>query len=204
MISGTTRRASRRALAWLLVGITLGSLPPVGAHAEAGFGLEQLMIALGRVQHSKARFVERKYIKLLTRPLELSGTLEYRAPGYLERRTLKPKPESFVVDGDVLTLENARGQRRTFALQDNLALLAFVESIRSTLKGDLAALDRFYRVTLEGDERDWRLGLTPKQPRMSAVISQIQIGGGDGKIRTIEIRETQGDRSVMTISEDGS
>ena len=72
---------------------------------------------------------------------------------------------------------NARGQRRTFALQDNLALLAFVESIRSTLKGDLAALDRFYRVTLEGDDRDWRLGLTPKQPRMSAVISQIQIGG---------------------------
>lgn len=161
------------------------------------------MIELGRVQHAKARFVERKYMKLLKQPLELSGTLEYRAPGYLERRTLKPKPESFVVDGDVLTLENARGQRRTFALQDNIVLWAFVESIRSTLKGDLASLDRFYRVTLDADGRDWRLSLTPTQPRMSAVIALIQISGSGGKIRSIEIRETQGDRSVMTVSEDG-
>jgi hypothetical protein len=191
-------------LAWLLVGIALGRSLPACADAEPVFGLEQLMIELGRVQHAKARFVERKYIKLLKHPLELSGTLEYRAPGYVERRTLKPKPESFVVDGDTLTLENARGQRRTFALQDNLALWAFVESIRSTLNGDLAALDRFYQVTLEGDDRDWQLELAPKQPRMSAVISLIRISGSGGKIHTIEIRETQGDRSVMTVTEDGS
>jgi hypothetical protein len=131
------------------------------------------MIELGRVQHSKARFVERKYLKLLKQPLELTGTLEYRAPDYLERRTLTPKPESFIVDGDVLTLQNARGQRRTFALQDNFVLWAFVESIRSTLKGDLAALDRFYRVTLDGSQRDWRLALVPKQPKMSTVISLV-------------------------------
>ena len=197
------RRASPCVLAWLL-GIMLGSTLPACADAESGFGLEQLMSELARVQHAKARFVERKYLKLLKQPLELSGTLEYRAPAYVERRTLKPKPESFIVDGDILTLENARGQRRTYVLQDNPVLWAFVESIRSTLKGDLAALDRFYRVTFEGDDQDWRLGLTPKQARMSAVISLIQIAGSAGTIRTIEIRETQGDRSVMTVSEDGS
>jgi len=70
-------------------------------------------------------------------------------------------------------------------------------------QGDLAALDRFYRVTLEGNDQDWRLGLTPKQPRMNAVISLIQIDGSAGTIRTIEIRETQGDRSVMTVTEGG-
>jgi len=182
----------------------LAGMPLVFAFAEAPWGLEQLMIELGRVQHAKARFVERKYMKLLKQPLELAGTLEYRAPDYLERRTLTPKPESFVVDGDVLTLQNARGQRRTFALQDNLVLWAFVESIRSTLKGDLAALDRFYRLTLDGSTRAWRLSLIPKQPKMSAVISLIQIGGSAGRIESIEIQESSGDRSVMTVREDGS
>ena len=162
------------------------------------------MIELGRVQHAKARFVERKYLKLLTQPLELTGTLEYRAPDHLERRTLTPKPESFVVDGDVLTLENARGQRRTLALQDNAVLWAFVESIRSTLKGDLGALRRFYDVSLEGSEKNWQLSLNPKQPRMSAIISTILIGGTGGKISTIEIREAKGDRSVMTVREEGA
>jgi len=104
----------------------------------------------------------------------------------------------------VLTLENARGQRRTLALQDNAVLWAFVESIRSTLKGDLGSLRRFYDVSLEGGEKNWQLSLNPKQPRMSAIISMILIGGTDGKIGTVEIREAKGDRSVMTVHEEGA
>jgi outer membrane lipoprotein-sorting protein len=183
--------------------LLLAAAPLVSAFAEPSWTLDQLMIELGRVQHAKARFVERKYIKLLKEPLEVTGTLEYRAPDHLERRTLMPKPESFVVDGDVLTVENARGQRRTFALQDNAVLWAFVESIRSTLKGDLGVLRQFYDVTLEGGEKGWSLSLLPKQPKMSAIISMISVSGSAAKIRTIEIRETRGDRSIMTVSEDG-
>ena len=160
------------------------------------------MRELASVQHSKARFVERKYLKMLDRPLELSGTLEYRAPDHLERRTLTPRPESFVVDGDRLRLEDARGRKRTFALQDNPVLWAFVESIRATLKGDLAQLERFYSVALDGGPQAWRLSLTPKQPRMSALISRIAIGGSGGRIDTVEVHEAQGDRSIMTISEE--
>ena len=80
-------------------------------------------------------------------------------------------------------------------------LWAFVESFRSTLKGDLAALQRFYRVTLEGGEQRWQLALTPRDPKMSALIESILIGGGGGRISRIEVREAQGDRSVMTVLE---
>lgn len=172
------------------------------AAQDATWGIERLMIELGRVQHAKGRFVERKYLKILKAPLESTGSLEYVAPDRVERRTLAPKPESFVVDGDRLTLENARGQRRTLALQDNAVLWAFVESIRSTLKGDLAALGRFYDVSLRGGERDWHLLLKPKQPKMAAIVEQIEIAGARNKIDRIEIREARGDRSVMTISEE--
>jgi hypothetical protein len=193
----------------LLAGLILALVLPRFCIAEEArtvqpWGLEALMAELGRVQHSKARFVERKYLKILTKPLELTGTLEYRAPDRLERHTLTPKPESFVVEGDRVVLENAQGRRRTLQLQDNTVLWAFVESIRSTLGGDAGMLNRFYAVVLEGDLAKWRLSLTPKESRMRSFISVIQIGGSGSKVDSVEIQETQGDRSVMTVHEERS
>ncbi len=76
------------------------------------------------------------------------------APGHLVKRTLTPKPETLTVEGDRLTIESAaRKERRTLRLQDYPVLWAFVESIRSTLSGDIGALERFYRVELEGRPR---------------------------------------------------
>jgi len=159
------------------------------------------MSELGRVQQARARFVERKYLKVLKSPLEAAGTLEYDAPDRLVKRTLEPKPETLTVEGARLVIES-QGRRRTLRLEDYPVLWAFVESFRSTLKGDLAALQRFYRVTLEGSPQRWQLALTPRDPKMSTLIESILIGGGGGRISRIEIREAQGDRSVMTVLED--
>jgi outer membrane lipoprotein-sorting protein len=175
--------------------------PPVAA---ADWGVEQLMQALGEVKSSTARFMERKHVTILNAPLESSGTLVYAAPGRLEKHTIAPKAESLVLDGDRLTIENtAQVEQRTFALQEHPAIWAFVEGIRSTLAGDLATLARFYRVGLEGNERRWRLTLKPSEPRMQDVVSEIRISGERNWINAIEIIETGGDRSVMTITKDG-
>ena len=139
----------------------------------------------------------------MSAPLESSGTLIYAAPDRLEKHTLAPRQESLVLERDRLTLENkALNQRRMFALQDHPVVWAFVESIRSTLAGDLATLNRFYQVALEGSERHWRLTLKPAEPDMQNVVSEIRIGGSRNRISTIEFIETQGDRSVMTITAD--
>ena len=122
---------------------------------------------LGQVKTAKGRFVERKYLAILTAPLESSGTLVYIAPSRLEKHTLAPRAESLVLDGDQLTIESKEpNQRRTLALQDYPVVWAFVESIRSTLAGDLALLKRFYEIALDGDEGKWRLVLKPSDPKM--------------------------------------
>jgi hypothetical protein len=178
-----------------------------GARAQQAIEAEpaalgRVMGELARVRHAKARFVERKYLEMLKAPLELTGTLEYRAPDRLEKRTLTPKPESFVVEGNRLELENARGQRRRVSLQEHAVLWGFVESIRSTLKGDLPALHRFYHVAFDGRTEAWRLTLTPRDPKMAAIISQIQIEGAAARVASVEIQEARGDRSVMTVIEE--
>ncbi len=173
------------------------------AETAAALGIEQLMQNLGQVKSVRGRFAERKYMAMLTAPLDSSGTLIYTAPGRLEKYTLLPKPETLILDQDKLVIEyKERNQRRTLVLQDYPVIWAFVESIRSTLAGDLRTLKRFYRTSLEGSEDQWRLSLTPAEPKMQTMVKEIHIGGSRNRVRTIEIIEAAGDRLVMTITED--
>lgn len=201
MTSGNRRRA---AVVVVLLGALICGAVRAGSD-DAGWGLPQLMSALAGVEKSRVRFTERKFMKVLTTPLESSGTLVYKAPSRLEKHTLQPKAESMIVDHDTLTLESpARRQRRVLALQDYPAIWAFVESIRATLAGDQQALARFYRTALEGSAAHWRLVLTPKEPSMQALVSTIRIDGSKARVDRIEIVEADGDISVMTMGEESA
>ena len=47
-----------------------------------------------------------------------------------------------------------------------------------------------------------RLLAAPSEPKMQAMVREIRISGSKNRIRTIEILEAEGDRSVMTIAEE--
>ena len=179
-------------------------LAPLLALAQTqSWGLRELMQQLAQTRRSEARFVEHKYLKVLDRPLEITGRLLYVAPERFEKRALFPKPETLIVNGDSLTIHEAgRPRPRRLRLQDHPALWGFVESIRATLAGDLAALERFYAVGLDGTSRDWQLTLVPRLQVMRAVVKLVRIGGDESGVRWVEVTEAQGDRSVMQIFED--
>jgi hypothetical protein len=179
------------------------AVPTLSQDSGGAWDIGTLMRELSRVKRSEARFTERKYLRVLKAPLLSSGTLTFEAPGRLEKRTLKPKPENLLVDGDRAVMERpARNQRREVRLQDYPVLQGFIESIRGTLGGDIALLERFYKVELESGPGRWRLYLTPRSREMGQVISQIRIDGSNARIDTIEVLETGGNRSVMNIQED--
>jgi outer membrane lipoprotein-sorting protein len=167
--------------------------------AQAAWDVAQLMQGLAQNKSGRASFVEKKYIAMLEQPVESSGELLYTAPDRLEKRTLKPRPESLLIEGTSLTVE--RGQRRTqLRLQDYPELAAFTESIRGTLAGDIAALRRVYNLELEGSEERWTLVLRPMETRMLQVVQRIRIGGSQAEVKSIEIEQTDKDRSVMLIT----
>jgi len=173
--------------------------------ADPPLALEPLMAALAQNGPGTVRFAETKTSALLKAPIESSGTLTYAAPSRLEKRTLAPRDERFAVDGETVVVEmparNAGEKRRLeLRLGDYPAIRAFVESIRGTLAGDLAALRRHYRVELEGAWSDWRLHLLPSDPQMAELVLKVVIGGAGGEVRRVEILEASGDRSVMTIT----
>lgn len=185
----------RNAIGFLLLAIAM--LQPPHAFA-AGWNLDQLMQSLALAKSGRATFVEKKTIAMLDRPLESSGELEYIAPDTLEKRTVKPKPETMRVEGDVMTIERGR-QKFTLSLQNYPELAGFIDSIRGTLAGDRKALERSYKLKLEGGAERWLLSLSPTDAKMATQIHLIQIAGSADNVRSINVIQTDGDRSLMTI-----
>lgn len=193
------RRLSRRAFALFLLAAALW---PAGSMA-ADWDVGQLMQSLAKVAAGRATFVETKYLAMLDRPLQSSGELWYRAPDHLEKRTLKPRPETLVIDGDTLTIE--RGSRKlSVQLQEYPELAGFLDSIRGTLAGDRQALERTFKLKLEGNPERWQLSLAPLDAKMATTIHLIRIAGSRDNVRSIEIIQTDGDRSVMTVTRDAA
>jgi outer membrane lipoprotein-sorting protein len=164
----------------------------------AGWDIDALMQSLAKIKSGRASFVEKKTIAMLDRPVESSGELLYTAPDHLEKRTVKPKPETMVVDGGTLVIERGT-QKLTVQMQEYPELAGFIDSIRGTLAGDRKALERSFRLNLEGPAERWLLSLQPTNARMANSIHLIRITGSRDNVRSIEIIQTDGDRSQMTI-----
>jgi len=186
----------------LSVLLAAGLLSTGIASAQGTWGITQLMQSLAQVKAASSRFVERKTLHMLSEPIIASGTLRYVAPDEVEKLTLSPARERLVVKGDSLTFEGGSpAQSRTMSLAANPEVAAIVEGIRATLAGDLATLDRFYRVQLSGNAGDWQLSLEPKQPAVQKFISSIRIAGAGNAIRSVATTETDGDYSTMSVVE---
>ena len=187
---------SLRVMRRVLVALALTLVPAISHAAE--WDIDQLMRGLAQIHSGHARFVEKKFIAMLDRPVESSGELFYTAPDRLEKRTIKPRPESMTVDAGTLVIERGR-QKHRLQLQDYPELAAFIDSIRGTLAGDRKALERNSQMSLEGTAGRWTLQLLPLDEKMQAVVTRIRISGVRYAVRSIEITQADGDSSLMLI-----
>jgi outer membrane lipoprotein-sorting protein len=183
--------AGRVMLGVLVLGFSLSA-------QAAEFTVGQLMGAMANSKHGAANFTEKKFISILDQPVESSGELLFVPPARMEKRTLKPMVETLVLDRDVLTVERQM-QRHVLQLKDYPEVAGMIESIRATLAGDRQALERSYRLTLEGSRDRWTLVLTPLDTRVARVVARIRMEGTRDEVRTVEILQADGDRSVMSV-----
>jgi len=165
--------------------------------AEPQFGVGELMGTLATRPESAVRFTETRRSDALSKPLVTTGELRYRraADGKerLERSVRTPFAERYVIEDNQVTIERG-GSARTLRLDALPALQVFIESVRATLAGDLAALRRHYAVALSGTRGDWVLTLLPADPEVAELVTSVRIAGAADRIRSMEVLEASGDR----------
>lgn len=193
MTSGvkTWRPEARRALAALLL--------LAAPSAWAAFDLDAVMALLAQRKSGEARFTEERFVSSLDGPpLRAKGRLTFTAPDRFARYTTEPRAESMEVEGNVALLR--RGERtRQMALDAVPELGAMADAMRGTLSGDARALQRHFRVVVAGGPDKWILTLAPIDDRLARQVRQLEIAGQGPDVRSIEMRLTGGDRSLMLV-----
>ena len=181
-----------------LLALTMLCTAPSASVDAATSDLDNVMRLLAMRQHGRVEFVEQQFLAILKHPLESFGEMSYDAPDRLEKHTLKPRPESLLLEGGVLTVERGHS-RHVMDLHTYPQVLPFIESIRATLAGDRSALEHVFRLEFAGSMEHWSLTLVPLDRQVAKNVAQVQIVGSRDQLRQVEIRQTDGDRSLMTL-----
>lgn len=182
----------RRALLVLLL-----AAAAVPGHAQS-FDLKSLMQRMAQRKSGEAKFTEERSVHGIEGPLLASGTLSFSAPDRFARHTLQPTKESMEVQGRTLILR--RGNRTRQMEMDVVPEVgALLEAMRATLTGDAALLQKHFRTDLTGNDAKWVLRLQPLDERLARQVQQIELVGQASDLRSIELRLTGGDRSLMLL-----
>lgn len=158
----------------------------------------EVMTLLAARRHGHVPFTEVQNLAVLKAPLNSSGELLYEAPDRLEKRTLVPRAETLVLEHGVLSAQRGR-HHYVVSLSDAPQVAPFVESVRATLAGDRAALERYFTTDFTGDVAHWQITLVPRDTATAKSVREVRIEGARDAIQTVAIRETDGDGSLLTI-----
>jgi hypothetical protein len=163
--------------------------------------LSQVLASRAKNQESAATFTQQRRIRYVRDPLFSAGRLRFVAPSHLEMIVDKPQAESFVYEDGVLTLETAEQPERQISVDSDLILSAMFIGLVGTLSGNEDELRHTFFVEFSDDHCQWRMTLLPKSKRVLEKILEIDLSGNSEHIEKAEIIQANGDRSILSISE---
>jgi Outer membrane lipoprotein carrier protein LolA-like len=163
--------------------------------------LDALLQHLARPTPATTPFVEVHFSPLLSRPLIVSGELEYTGPDSLARTVEKPYSEHTQINGDEVSVVRGNGKPRTFSLGRAPELKTLLSSFSALLGGNRQQLEHSFTLTVSGDDAHWTLGLTPRDSRVSQRVSRITVNGAGGSPRCMTTAAPDGSVTVMLMEE---
>jgi outer membrane lipoprotein-sorting protein len=180
-------RIDVRAIVGLAVGLGLAG----GVHAET-LELAELMAKFAASRGVEAEFREEKILPLLTEPLVAEGVFYFAPPDRMVRFTRTPEPASMLLDGNRLRIEDSLGVEE-IDLGAEPTAKQLVSQLLVLLRGDLAALERDYRVSYSGTPAHWTLDLATKSLRVRPVLEGLLLEGQAGRLDEMVLRGANGE-----------
>ncbi|MEN5066846.1 outer membrane lipoprotein carrier protein LolA [Achromobacter aegrifaciens] len=171
------------------------ALLPLAARA---FDLADLQTQLNATPVVRGHFVQQKFLRSLPQPLTSRGDFTLAAGKGLLWLLRTPIAQDLRIDARGISRRDEAGKwqalpQHSGAGRENRLFL-------SVLAGDTAGLRENFDLALIGDADAWQLLLTPRSVLLRQIFDNIQINGGK-LVDRIELRETQGDRSVLQMTD---
>jgi hypothetical protein len=191
MISGKTR------LLWLSLLLPLWASASASESPPAASAASGLIAALGQPAPARTAFAEARFLRVLDRPLVISGELSWLGGDRLRRRVERPRPESATIADGEVSLRREGGPPRHFSLKRAPQLQVLLDSFVALLSGDAPRLQRAFDIRQIGNANGaWSLTLVPRDPYVARTVASIRIDGFRRQSRCMRMQEADGDLAV--------
>ena len=178
----------------LLICLALAVLP----WSARAFDLDDLQRQLRATPVVRGHFVQQKFLRSLPQPLTSRGDFTLAAGRGLLWLLRSPIAQDLRISADGIARRGPDGAWQSLpqhagAGRENRLFLA-------VLAGDTRGLRENFDLTLTGGADAWQLVLLPRSALLRQIFENIQISGGK-LVDRIELREVQGDRSVLQMTD---
>lgn len=162
------------------------------------FDLNDLQAQLRATPVVRGHFVQQKFLRSLPQPLTSRGDFTLAAGKGLLWLLRTPIAQDLRINAKGISRRDPSGAwqalpQQTGSGRENRLFL-------SVLTGDTSGLQQNFDLALTGKADAWQLLLTPRSALLRQIFDNIQINGGN-LVDRIELRETQGDRSVLQMTD---
>lgn len=160
------------------------------------FDLQDLQTQLRDTAVVRGQFVQQKFLRSLPQPLTSSGRFTLSSTQGLLWELRAPLHQDLLITADGMFRRDDGGKWQ--ALPQPVGSGRETRLFLAVLAGDTQGLQDNFDIALTGAASAWELVMTPKSALLKQIFSDIRITGGK-LVDRIELRETQGDRTVMEM-----
>ncbi len=158
------------------------------------------MVVLGEHPVIRGNFVQRKTIKILTRPLISSGFFVMSRSNGLYWRQTKPFLSELLVTRDVVAQRFHNGDISRYTNTEQPIISNISKIFLALWSGDIETLNTVFRIQATPVGQGWQLTLLPHDGVAKKILSGIVVQGDD-YIRELEIQEHNGNLTKTVFSD---
>lgn len=160
------------------------------------FSQQDLVLQLQKPSNLQGQFSQQRFLNGLTKPMTTQGDFVLLKNQGLLWQMKKPFENQLRVKADGISQWNGSEWVSSQQLGQSEQIKLFL----GLLSGDVAALSTQFDLQLNGTEKAWQLSLVPNSLLMKQIFDNIEIQG-DLVVKSIEIREKQGDRTLIRFEQ---
>jgi hypothetical protein len=170
------------------------------AHALTAGELQRLLQSAPAVD---IPFVEQRQSPWLTEAVESRGTVRSLPQGGLEKQVESPKQEIWRLLPDRMewkslaaTGDNSGNTSKQILFSKAPALGVLSDAIRHVVAGDFPALERDFKIVVQGDARQWTAHLQPQSTEAVRYLDRLEMQGSGSRLLTLVVVERKGERTT--------
>ncbi|BFU60910.1 outer-membrane lipoprotein carrier protein [Rodentibacter sp. JRC1] len=157
-----------------------------------GFSQAELIQQLQKPQSVQGDFSQQRFLKSLVKPIVATGKFTLVAKKGLLWQMEKPFASQMKVTAQGIFQWNGSN----WVTNSSMGQAEQIQLFLGLLSGDISALSSQFEFSLTGSASNWQLLLKPNSLLMKQIFDQITIEG-DIVVNSIELKEKQGDRTLI-------